>query len=84
MIWGDQDVPWVPIGSSHVRATLFLLRVTLFYSGLVPFLLCFHFNHQVIDAQMGIMVGGGTDTIVKGNNFINCDKALHIDDRGMT
>ena len=26
----------------------------------------------------------GRDTIIKGNNFINCDKALHIDDRGMT
>lgn len=40
-------------------------------------------GNTVIDAQMGIMVGGGRDTIVKGNNFINCDKGLHIDNRGM-
>ena len=40
-------------------------------------------GNTVIDAQMGIMVGGGRDTIVRGNNFINCDKALHIDNRGM-
>jgi parallel beta-helix repeat protein len=41
-------------------------------------------NNTVIDAQMGIMVGGGRDTIVRGNSFVNCDKALHIDNRGMT
>ena len=40
-------------------------------------------GNTVIDAQMGIMVGGGRDTIVRGNNFINCDKGLHIDSRGM-
>jgi parallel beta-helix repeat protein len=39
-------------------------------------------NNTVIDAQMGIMVGGGRDTIVEGNNFIGCDKGLHIDNRG--
>ena len=33
---------------------------------------------------MGIMVGGGRDTIVRDNNFIHCDIALHIDGRGMT
>ena len=41
-------------------------------------------GNTVIDAQMGIMVGGGRDVVVKGNNFIGCDKALHIDNRGMT
>ena len=40
-------------------------------------------GNTVIDAQMGIMVGGGRDTVVRGNNFINCDKGLHIDNRGM-
>jgi len=30
-------------------------------------------NNTVIDAQMGIMVGGGRDTIVRNNNFIRCD-----------
>ena len=39
-------------------------------------------NNTVQDAQMGIMVGGGRDTIVRGNSFINCDKGLHIDNRG--
>lgn len=41
-------------------------------------------GNTVIDAQMGIMVGGGRDVVVKGNSFIRCDKALHIDNRGMT
>ena len=41
-------------------------------------------NNTVIDAQMGIMVGGGRDTVVRGNSFIGCDKGLHIDNRGMT
>ncbi len=40
-------------------------------------------GNTVIDAQMGIMVGGGRDTVVKNNNFIGCDKGLHIDNRGM-
>lgn len=40
-------------------------------------------GNTVIDAQMGIMVGGGRDTIVRGNKFIHCDKGLHIDNRGM-
>ena len=41
-------------------------------------------GNTVVDAQMGIMVGGGRDVVVKGNRFIGCDKALHIDNRGMT
>jgi hypothetical protein len=39
-------------------------------------------DNTVIDAQMGLMVGGGRDTIVRGNSFINCDTGLHIDNRG--
>ena len=35
-------------------------------------------GNTVIDAQMGIMVGGGRDVVVKGNRFIGCDKALHM------
>jgi parallel beta-helix repeat protein len=40
-------------------------------------------GNTIIDAQMGIMVGGGRDTIVRNNNFIGCDIGLHIDSRGM-
>ena len=40
-------------------------------------------SNTVIDAQMGIMVGGGRDVVVASNSFIGCDKALHIDNRGM-
>ena len=40
-------------------------------------------NNTVISAQMGIMVGGGRKNIVEGNRFIDCDVAIHVDDRGM-
>ena len=40
-------------------------------------------NNTVINAQMGIMVGGGHKNIVSNNKFIGCDVAIHVDDRGM-
>lgn len=40
-------------------------------------------DNTVIDAQMGLMVGGGRDTIVSGNRFVGCDVAVHVDNRGM-
>jgi hypothetical protein len=40
-------------------------------------------NNTVIDAQMGLMVGGGRDNIVSGNRFEDCDVAVHVDNRGM-
>jgi hypothetical protein len=36
-------------------------------------------NNTVIDAQMGLMVGGGRDNIVQGNRFVGCDVAIHVD-----
>lgn len=39
-------------------------------------------NNSIFDAQMGIMVGGGRDVIVRHNRFVGCDKAIHIDSRG--
>jgi hypothetical protein len=41
-------------------------------------------NNTVIDAQMGLMVGGGRDNIVQGNRFAGCDVAIHVDDRGIS
>ena len=37
----------------------------------------------VINAQMGLMVGGGRKNIVANNKFIGCDVAIHVDNRGM-
>jgi hypothetical protein len=41
-------------------------------------------DNVIEDAQMGLMVGGGRDTVVSGNRFIGCDVAIHVDNRGMT
>ena len=40
-------------------------------------------NNTVINAQMGLMVGGGRKNIVANNRFIGCDVAIHVDNRGM-
>ena len=39
-------------------------------------------NNLIINAQRGVLIGGGRDNQVNGNTFINCDEGIYIDDRG--
>eukprot|EP00039_Didymoeca_costata_P009071 m.120145 g.120145 ORF g.120145 m.120145 type:complete len:652 (+) comp14348_c0_seq2:16-1971(+) len=40
-------------------------------------------GNTIIDSQVGMLLGGGRDNIVRGNSFQNCDTGIHFDNRGM-
>jgi len=40
-------------------------------------------NNSFIDCQVGSFIGGGRRNIVRHNNYVKCDTAQHIDNRGM-
>ena len=41
-------------------------------------------GNSFINAQMGILVGGGRHNTVENNTFVDCDIGINLDDRGLT
>lgn len=40
-------------------------------------------KNAFVDCRLGLMVGGGRDNVVTQNLFYDCDKAMHLDQRGL-
>ncbi len=41
-------------------------------------------KNAFVDCRLGLMIGGGRDNVVRDNLFYDCDKAMHLDARGLS